>query len=133
MKALKILLYVAVAYVLLVVVFESLLGVVQPQNDGTLSITTTAADGSTNPRVLARIESGGKLYVAVNHWPRAWYKQALANPDVEATIDGETARYTAVPVSGAEHTQVDADKPLGPFFRVLTGFPPRHFLRLDPV
>jgi hypothetical protein len=27
---------------------------------------------------------------------------------------------------------VDGENRLGPIFRVLTGFPPRYFLRLDP-
>ncbi len=133
MKPLKILLSLLLAYVLLVAAFESLLGFVQPQSEGTLTITTTSADGTTNPRVLAKIESAGKLYVAVNHWPRAWYKRALANPVVQVTVDGANGSYRATPVTEEEHARVDADKPLGPFFRILTGFPPRHFLRLDPL
>ncbi|MDZ7686978.1 MAG: hypothetical protein U5O39_20150 [Gammaproteobacteria bacterium] len=47
-------------------------------------------------------------------------------------MDGETKPFTAVPVEGAEHEQVDSDNPLGPVFRILTGFPPRYFLRLEP-
>jgi hypothetical protein len=37
-----------------------------------------------------------------------------------------------VPVVGEEHARVDADNRLGLGFRILTGFPPRYFLRLDP-
>ena len=48
------------------------------------------------------------------------------------TRNGETADYTAVPVSGEERNRVEADYPAGLVFRILTGFPPRHFLRLDP-
>jgi len=54
-------------YVGLVVVFESLLGIVQPASDGTLVITTMDADGTAHERVVSRIESGGRLYVAANH------------------------------------------------------------------
>jgi hypothetical protein len=56
----------------------------------------------------------------------------LANPELQATIDGVKADYRAVPVTGAEHERVDADNRLGVGFRILTGFPPRYFVRLDP-
>ena len=48
------------------------------------------------------------------------------------TQDGEQSDYRAVPVTGAEHDRVDSDNGLGVFFRILTGFPPRYFVRLDP-
>ena len=131
-KAVKILLVLLLIYVGIVVAFESLLGYFQPAGQGTLVITTTDDDGHANDRVLARITSDEKLYVAANHWPRAWYRQALANPNVKATVDGEQSDYVAVPVTGAEHERVDAQNSLGPVFRVLTGFPPRYFVRLDP-
>jgi hypothetical protein len=72
------------------------------------------------------------LYVAANHWPRAWYQQALENPKVEATIAGEKKAYLAVPVTGAEQDRMGVDHDNGVIFRILTGFPPRYFLRLDP-
>ncbi len=123
---------VVIAYVLIVVLFESLLGYYQPQNDGTIIITTTQDSGEQHSRVVTRVESGGELYVAANHWPRIWYYDALENPALVVEIDGETRNYTAVPVEGEEHDRVDADRPLPLFFRFLTGFPPRYFIRLDP-
>jgi hypothetical protein len=132
MKTVKILAIVLVAYVAVVAIFESLIGTFQPAGDGTLVITTVDAAGAAHDRVVSKLEVDGKLYVAANHWPRAWYARALENPAVEATVDGEKASYQAVPVTGAEHDAVNAQKALGPVFRVLTGFPPRHFLRLDP-
>lgn len=134
MKIVKILAIVALVYVLLVTVFESLLGYFQPQGPGTLTITTTDADGEPHDRVLSELESDGKVYVAVNHWPRAWYGHLLASPEVGITRGGEGAKqaYTAVPVTGDEKAQVAADNPAGIVFRVLTGFPPRHFIRLEP-
>ena len=134
MKAVKIVAIVFVLYVGLVTAFESFLGYVQPSGDGgrTLVITTHDADGTPHERVVSRLESGGQLYVAANHWPRAWYRRALANPDVQAKIDGTVGDYRAVPVSGDEHTRVNTDRPLPLVFRILTGFPPRYFLRLDP-
>lgn len=132
MKALKILLVLVLVYVGIVVVFESLLGILQPANEGTLVITTTDEDGNPNDRVLSRLESEGQLYVAANHWPRAWYRQALQNPDVQVALDGEKRDYRAVPATPAEHDRLMAEHGHGIVFRILTGFPPRYFVRLDP-
>ena len=120
-------------YVAIVITFESLIGFFQPANQSTLVITTTDDQGTPHDRVLARLESGGRLYVAANHWPRAWYRRAIAHPEVEVTIDGKTGSYRVVPVQGEERDRVEADHGLGFFFRLLTGFPPRVLLRLDPL
>ena len=132
MRVIKALAIALVAYALVVVVFESLLGYFQPQSEQTLTITTFDANGDAHDRVLTGLRSGGQSYVAVNHWPRAWYHRTLDNPNVRITQDGETADYMAVLVSGEERSRVEADYPAGLVFRILTGFPPRHFLRLDP-
>lgn len=131
MKAAKILAIVLAGYVGIVVVFESLIGFFQPAGGDTLVISTTDPDGRESDRVLSRLESGGQLYVAANHWPRAWYERALENPDVEVALDGETSVRRAVPITGEEHDRVNSDNSLPFVFRVLTGFPPRYFLRLD--
>ena len=134
MKAVKIVSIVVLVYVGIVVVFESLIGVLQPASESTLSITTFDGDGTPHDRVLSRLESNGQLYVAANHWPRAWYTRALENADVEVTLDDSKGKgeYRAVPVAGAEHGQVDNENSLPLVFRFLTGFPPRYFVRLDP-
>ena len=131
MKMVKITAIVLLVYVGIVVAFESLIGYFQPAGETTLVITTTDEDGDTNDRVLSRLESSGQVYVAANHWPRAWYNQALANPQVEVTFDGIKGQYLAVAVLDEEHDRVDAEHSLGPMVRFLTGFPPRYFVRLD--
>ena len=131
MKAAKIIAISFLVYVGMVVVFESLLGFFQPTSQGTLVITTTDEDGTTNDRVLASFESDGQLYVAANHWPRAWYKQALENPSVQVDVGGEKGDYLAVPITGEEHDRVNRDNSTGFVFHFLTGFPPRYFVRLD--
>jgi F420H(2)-dependent quinone reductase len=133
MKVVKWIAIALAAYVGLVVAFESLIGFFQPTTDQTLVITTTGEDGSTHDRVLARLQSGGELYVAANHWPRAWYEQALANPEVKITLDATPQAYRAVPIYGDEAERVNRDNPLGSGFRFLTGYPPRLFLRLEPL
>ncbi|MCH7993946.1 MAG: hypothetical protein IIB57_05825, partial [Planctomycetes bacterium] len=83
-------------YVGIVVTFESVLGLFQPEAQSTLIITTMDEDGTAHDRVVARLESNGQLYVARNHWPRAWYSRALEHPNVRVTMDGRTGDYLAV-------------------------------------
>ena len=132
MRALKIGAVVLLAYIGIVVAFEASIGILQPDGGSTLVITTFDPDGAAHERVVAKLESDGHLYVAANHWPRAWYKRALANPDVQATIDDEKRDYRAVPIASPEHERVNGDNSLPFVFRIVTGFPPRYFLRLDP-
>jgi hypothetical protein len=132
MKALRIVAIVLAVYVAIVAAFESMIGFVQPSGGGTLVITTFDGNGVAHDRVVSKLEVDGKLYVAANHWPRAWFKRALANPHVQATLDGAKGDYTAVRALGAEHERVEAANPQGIAFKLLTGFPPRYFVRLDP-
>jgi hypothetical protein len=81
---------------------------------------------------LSRLEIDSQLYVAANHWTRAWYNRVLEKPEVRVTLDGEVGDYMAVPVAGTEHARVAGEKELGVALRILTGFPPRRFIRLDP-
>ena len=86
MKAVKLIATLFLVYVGIVITFESLLGYFQPTRETTLVISTTAEDGTANDRVLTRLGSNGQLYVAANHWPRAWYNRdlpALTGPGLE--------------------------------------------------
>jgi hypothetical protein len=106
----------------------------QPEDIGgeTIVISTTDSDGKTYERVLSPIDVDGQLFVAANHWPRAWYRRALANPNVSVTRGGKTTHYRAVPVSEQERERL-VDEPGFPLIAyVFTGFAPRKFLRLDP-
>jgi len=132
MKGIKIVAIVFLVYVGIVATFESLLGFFQPKNASTIVITTTDADGVAQDRVVSPIEDGGNLYVAANHWPRSWYKRALKNPALQVTRDGQKQDYVAVPVTGAEHDRIAVDHAHSIGFRLLTGFPPRYFLLLEP-
>ncbi len=132
MKVLKLVGIPLIAYVGMVVAFESLLGYFQPAGTGNITLITRSTDGEQHSRVLSRIDSDGQLFVAANHWPRAWFRRALANPGVLLEMDGTTAPYQAVPASGSEIDRLQAEHGHGLAFKVLTGFPPRRFLRLDP-
>jgi hypothetical protein len=109
-------------------------GVFQPENIGgpTIVITTTDADGTSHDRVLSPIDDGAQLFVAANHWPRAWYRRALENPNVKVTRDGETSDHLAVPVSEAERERLFEEHGFPWLAYLFTGFAPREFLRLDP-
>ena len=132
MPALKRIALLVLIYIGIIATFESLLGYFQPAGQSTLVITTADEDGTRHDRVLARLQSNGQLFVAVNHWPRAWYGRALENPSVQVAVNGVTGAYMAVPASDEEHDRVNREHSLGIVFRILTGFPPRYFLRLDP-
>jgi hypothetical protein len=132
----KILIIVLVAYVGLVTVFETLLGYYQPRGEENLVITLTEDDGSKSQRVLSLFESQEELYLAANHWPRAWFSQVKENPEVHIEFGGahsaQNGDYSAVLVEGADHDRVLADNELPFFARFLMGFPPREFMRLEP-
>ena len=122
---------VAAAYISLVVLFESSLGFFQPELGGTITITTVDKQGQSHDRVVSRFVSGGELFIAANHWPRAWFRRVLQNPKLIALIDGESASYQAVLLKGEKHDQLALEYDPGLAFRFLTGFPPRYFIQLE--
>ncbi len=130
-KIIKATLIVLVAYIGIVVLFESSLGFFQPEAGNTIVITTFDNEGGSYQRVVSLLQSGGTEYVAVNHWPRAWYRRVRDNGRIHKTQDGLETVHQGVIVSGAEYDRVQADNPTGFVFRLLTGFPPRYFVRLD--
>ena len=138
MKVVKWILIAAVAYLGLVILVETSLGVFQPTLARTgfpmLVITIMDESGESRDRRLARMEIGGQIYVSAHHWPRGWYSRALANPNVRVEIDGVVADYIAVAVAGEEFERVAAEHPLPLPVLFLMGFPPpRNILRLDPA
>lgn len=134
-KAVKIGLIIVVSYVAIVLIFESLLGIFQPEAGETMLITSYDSDGTAHQRVVARLESDESLYVAANHWPRSWYYRVLETPRMNVEYEGSANLYSVEPlVNGSkEYQRVDAEHGLPLVFRILTGFPPRRLLRLDPL
>ena len=136
MRVVKWIAITALAYVGFVILFETFLGVAQPRLEDSgipmLVLTTTDESGVSNERRLARMESGGQLYVSAHHWPRAWYGRALENPEVRVALDGNIGDYTAFPVEGEEYARVVAEWPIPLRMKILMGFAPRDLLRLDP-
>jgi len=124
---------VPLLYVAMVVVVELSLGVFQPEWWKNPVVITTQNDaGQHNRRVLSALVLQGQLYVGVNHWPRQWYRDVLKRPDVVIERNGAARRYTATQVFGDEYDRVNERFRIPRRWRILTGFPPRHILRLDP-
>lgn len=123
----------ALAYVAQVVIFEARLGYNQPENQSTIVVATFDEEQNRHERVVRLVEVDGTAYVAANHWPRAWYHQALENPRIEVRMDDKFEPYIAVPLEGAEEERISNIYTVNFEFRFRTGFPPRYFLRLDPA
>lgn len=139
MKILKRLGFVVLGYVVLVFLFETVfLGVFQPTLESStiknLLITTTDDSGEPSPRKVAFVEHDANLYVSAHHWPRGWYHEAVANPNVVIEVKGVEVNYLATPIGGEEFDSVAEAFPLPFPVRLLMGFPPkRDILRLDLV
>lgn len=132
MKIVKILAILIGVYALIVVAFETGIGVLQPDLGNTIVISTVDEDGDSRDRVITRLEVGGRMYVSAHHWPRAWYRRAMANPEVEITREGERKPYRAARVTGDEYDRVAAAYPRPVIGAILQGFAPRRIVRLDP-
>jgi len=121
------------AYVGSIVWFEARLGYNQPQGSTSLVIATFSGDNERQERVLRLEQVDGNNYITANNWPRAWYSQAIENPNVEVKLPGEDSfgNYLVVPLEGDEEENIREVRSFGFEFRFRTGFPPRYFLRLD--
>ena len=106
----------------------------QPENIGgrTIVITTFDSDDEAHERVVTPIDDDGRLVVAANHWPRAWYRRALANPDVRVRDGEETRDYRAVPASEEERERLLDESGFPAIAYLFTGFARREFLLLEP-
>ena len=138
MKLLKLIIYIFFGYVSLVFFFEAVfLGLLQPTIESerlkNLVMTTTDSTGHPDPRKITYVVVDGGIYVSAHHWPRAWYHQAIKDPNVVVDLKGYKSDYLAVPVAGREFQSVSEAFPLPFVVRFLMGFPPqRNILRLDP-
>lgn len=140
MKFLKIILIVGVVYVALALLLDSAIGYFQPAGgDRTAVLRTFDAAGEPYDRVLLLLDDDGQFWVESGHWFRGWYRQALANPNVELVRDGQAVPYVAVPVNTTEAVdKVTRLMGRGSDYRYWVGrtilmFAPIKPLRLDPV
>lgn len=127
------LLWLAVGYILLVLLVETVVWRFQPPMKGALTLIIYPTAAAPIERRLDSFEYQGTLYVSSNHWFRSWYKAALANPDVEVIRDKSPIRYSAEAVPEDEHRVLLSNYRMGFFLRLLCGFAPSKFVRLTPT
>ncbi len=131
MLLLEIVLTIGLGYLLLLLLLEGVIWKVQPDMEGGLTLHVDTG-GTILKRKLYGLEYENKLYVSSNHWFRKWYHAILKNPQIEVERGGEAKPYTAVPIEGDEHMRIAKQYDMGFGLRLLCGFAPQRFLRLDP-
>ena len=132
MNTLWIFAYILLGYVGFVAVMEGVIRVAQPDMEGGITLFVPDGQGSVIQRKLAVLEHNEALYISSNHWLRSWYYAVLKNPDVEGIRHGERRAYTVVPIDGQERADVSQNYNMGFVLRMICGFAPSRFLRLDP-
>ena len=128
------LIMLVLTYIGSVINYEVNLGRNQPMRGNSIIIATFDNENKRHERVLSLREIGSGMYVSANHWPRAWYRQALMNPNVEVKLASadEFANFTAVPLEDSEDERVRERFRPGFRSQLRMGFAPREYLRLDP-
>ena len=128
------LIVLVLTYIGSVINYEVNLGRNQPMRGNSIIIATFDNENKRHERVLSLREIGSGMYVSANHWPRAWYRQALMNPNVEVKLASadEFANFTAVPLEDSEDERVRERFRPGFRSQLRMGFAPREYLRLDP-
>ena len=131
MTILEILLAVVVGYVVLLLLLEAVIWKAQPNMESGVTLFVSQGD-TVFSRKLYGFDYHDKLYVSSNHWFRQWYHAILKNPDIEVEHAGEVKPVTAVPIDGDEAAEIAREYTMGFVLRLMCGFAPRRFLRLDP-
>jgi len=121
-------------YVGRVINYEVNLGRNQPTRGNSAIIATYDDQDARHERVYSLRQLGNELYVSANHWPRAWYRQAPQNPNVEVklAIADDFMKYSAVPLEGIEDERVKERFKPSLRSQLRMGFPRREYLRLFP-
>ena len=131
MTILETILIVIAGYFVLLLLLEAVVWKTQPSMEGGVTLLVYRG-GSVFTRKLYGFEYRDKLYVSSNHWFRQWYHAILKNPHVDVEHAGEVKPYTAVPIDGDERAEIAREYKMGFVLRLMCGFAPRRFLRLDP-
>ena len=136
MSWLELLLVVVTGYVVLLLLLEATIWKTQPDMDGGATLHIRQVGNGQQDAMFTRRLYGfdyqDKLYVSSNHWFRRWYHAVLDNPDIEVEHEGQLKPYTAVPISGDEQALIAREYKMRFVLRLMCGFAPRRYLRLDP-
>ncbi len=128
----EILVAVLIVYLVLLLLLELFAWKFQPDMENSITLVFDLS-GTEVERKLYGFEHNGKLYVSSNHWFRQWYNAVLKNPNVLVERGGIRKPHIAVSIEGLELVEIVGEYRLGFLIRLMSGFAPRRFLRLDPV
>lgn len=132
MMVLEILVFAAIGYLILLLLLELVVWQVQPDMEDAVTLHVQSGD-TVVTRKLYGLKHQGTLYVASNHWFRSWYHAARQAGHVEVEHNGATTKCRAIPLVGEEHKAIAAAYDQGLMLKLLCGFAPQRFLRLEPV
>lgn len=118
-------------YFVFLLVLELVIWKVQPDMEGVITVHLNTGTAVVE-RKLYGLEYNNSLYVASNHWFRTWYHTIVKAPVFDVEREGKIASYTATPVSGDERVEVTQAYGQSFMLRLLCGFAPQRYLRLDP-
>ena len=127
---LEITLSVLGGYLVLLLLLETVIWKTQPNMENGVTLFVKQG-GQVISRKLYGFDYEDRLYVSSNHWFRQWYDALLQDPQIEVEHKGEVKSCTAVPIDGDELVEIAAKYKMGFVLRLMCGFAPRRFLRLD--
>ncbi len=131
MAFLEVLASIIIGYFLLLLLLEAVIWKAQPSMDSGVTLFINQG-GTVFARKLYGFDYHNKLYVSSNHWFRQWYYAILEEPQIAVEHAGAIKPVTAVPIDGEELSEVAREYKMGVVLRLMCGFAPRRFLRLDP-
>ncbi|NKC00315.1 MAG: hypothetical protein GKR90_17765 [Pseudomonadales bacterium] len=132
MTMLEVLLAFSAAYFTLLLLLEVVVWKTQPNMENAVTLFVPQGD-SVLTRKLYGFDYNHKLYVSSNHWFRHWYHAILRNPQIDVEHAGNVKPYTIIPIEGDERAEIAREYKMGFVLRLMCGFAPRRFLRLDPM
>lgn len=117
-------------YVCLLLLLELVIWKAQPDMENGVTLFVGSGN-SVTARKLYGFELDDNLYVSSNHWFRKWYYAVLDNPNITVKHAGKVKPCKAIPLEGDERGRVAKAYQMNFVLRLMCGFAPRHFLRLD--
>ncbi len=80
-----------------VVLLQQVSQMIASETGEVVIVTTTTADGSTHDTRLWVVDHDGSAWLRAGGEASGWYRQMLANPDIEMVRDDVRAPYTVQP------------------------------------
>ncbi len=102
MKIVRLFFIVAVAYLIIGLSLDAVIGYFQPQSEQTAVLRTFDVQGRSHDTVLRLLDDQGQLWVESGHWFRGWYRRVQHDPRVQLIRGDQVDDYAAVPVDTAE-------------------------------